>query len=179
MRQLLAVALSALVVASAGCGGDKRATVSGNVTLGGKGLPGGTITFVSVADDKRVASAGISADGSYKISDAPVGECKVLVDNSHLDPASLKDKAGTEAPGGAGAVPGMKGGPAASGKAVSKDVKAKMGAAPKDVDLGGMGQGASGDQKYVKIDKSFGGASTTSLKATVVAGDNTHNFEVK
>ena len=32
----------------------------------------------------------IKADGTYEVPDAPVGECKVVIDNSHLDPSSKK-----------------------------------------------------------------------------------------
>jgi hypothetical protein len=102
---VLIAALTAL-----GCGGgDKRVALSGKVTVGGKGpLTGGNIRFVSTADPNRVGGGLIKADGTYEVTDAPVGACKVVIDNTHLDPNAVK---AVNLPGMGG--PGMKGVPGA------------------------------------------------------------------
>lgn len=174
---LLAVAL--LI----GCGGkDPRASVTGKVTVAGKGpLPGGGITFVSAADGERRGSGLISADGTYRVADAPVGECKVLIDNSNLDPAA--QKGGMDLPG-AGAAPAMKGAPGGAGgggkSGPTPETKAKMGAAPKDAAVGAdMGKSETAGSKYLKISPEFSKSESTKLTATVVSGPNEFNFEVK
>ena len=133
-----ATALLALLTA-VGCGAsDKRAAVAGKVTVGGKGpLTGGNIRFVSVADPNKVGGGQIKPDGTFEVSDAPVGECKVVIDNTHLDPSLSKAAAmpGVPAPGGMGS--GMKGAPAGvpSVGGVKKEDKAKMADAPKGAEV--------------------------------------------
>jgi hypothetical protein len=74
-----------LIGCSKNGGAEASATVTGKVTLpGGSPLPGGTINFRSVAFAHRVGSGEIQADGTYEAKDVPQGECKVVIDNSHL-----------------------------------------------------------------------------------------------
>lgn len=72
----------------AGCGGSSgsaKAKVTGKVTVAGKGpLTGGNIRFVLASDTSKGSGGIIKADGSYEVVDAPVGECKVTIDNEHL-----------------------------------------------------------------------------------------------
>jgi hypothetical protein len=126
--------------------------VSGKVTVAGKGpLTGGTIFFVSAADSKKAGSGTINADGSYDVPNAPLGECKVTIDN-----LALKSAAGGAPPPGVGA---------------------QAGGVPKGLDISGMG--AMGKTAYIPIDPSFAKSETTTLTATIGKGTNTKDLEVK
>jgi len=76
-------ALVALVLI-AGCS-NKPATVSGKVTLAGKGpLTGGNITFTPTAAPDKARTVSIQGDGTYKALDLPRGECKVSIETASL-----------------------------------------------------------------------------------------------
>ncbi|MSR31400.1 MAG: carboxypeptidase regulatory-like domain-containing protein [Gemmataceae bacterium] len=161
MKILFRLLALGLFLGLLGCGGGggvgPRSTVKGKVTVGGKGpLTGGTIQFIPA--NGSYGAGVISDDGSYTVTDAPVGECKVVVDNSNLA-------------GPSGGAPGVK-----MGK--GKD-NSKMGAAPKGAIIPGEMGGAKTASKYMKIDASFSKAETTSLKATLTRGANSVDFDVK
>jgi len=93
-------ALAGVVLLSAGCGGDlPTRPVSGTVTVGGKELKRGSITFVSTVGNKDAYTAVIE-DGKYKTEPIPVGLCKITVivppprpgEGGHDMPAARKDK---------------------------------------------------------------------------------------
>jgi len=181
----------AVLFALTGCNSDRRAPVSGKITVSGKGpLPGGNIRFVSVADPNRVGGALIKPDGTYEVPDAPLGECKVVVDNTHLDPNANKGTApgtpGTGGMPGAGpGMPGMKGAPAPpsiGGSGPKAADKAKMNSAAKGAEVTSeMSQGKAdlSGQKYVKLEAGYAKAETTTLKADIKSGANTYDFDVK
>jgi hypothetical protein len=54
-----------------------RGDVSGTVTLDGKPLPGGMVTFV--ADNGQAEAARIGEDGKYTVTNIPVGLARVTV----------------------------------------------------------------------------------------------------
>jgi hypothetical protein len=173
MQRTLPVLFLFGLVAVAGCGGDKRAVVSGQVKVAGKGpLTGGTITFVSATNPQRLSSGTIKTDGTYWIGDAPLGDCKVLVDNSAYDPSVKSNEPVVPNLGG----PPGKGGPPAKASG-PPDTKDKA-VAPKGVDAPG-GEKSGGTPKFMKFEKTFSDIGTTPLKATVVDGANTFDFEVK
>ena len=95
---LLAASLTAVV----GCGGSggsgNNAVVSGKVTLAGKGLPGGNITFYPGGSADKSRTASIKGDGTYSVPDVARGECKVTVDTSSLKSMPQVQK-GTDMPG--------------------------------------------------------------------------------
>jgi len=67
-----------LLSALPGCGSGKAtATVTGTVTYQGKPLPAGKVSFFGPGG--QVASGLIGDDGSYEISNAPLGLVKVAV----------------------------------------------------------------------------------------------------
>ncbi len=180
-KLLLATGLFSLL-AITGCGGDRRSPVKGTVNVAGKGpLTGGNIRFVLVSDQTKMSGGIIKPDGTYEVPDAPVGECLVVIDNSHLDPNSLK---GISLPGtgggmgGPGGMGGMKGAPKTGGPAVSgpkSGDKAKMANAPKSAEVPeGMDEGKDdlSGQKFLKIDPTFSKPETTPLRATIKSGDN-------
>ena len=84
MRTLLSC--SALLLSLpllAGCGGSDLCSVSGTVTLNGKNLDHGTITFISPGDGGSTASAAI-VNGAYKIDQAQglvPGKYRVSIDS--------------------------------------------------------------------------------------------------
>jgi hypothetical protein len=184
MRTLPFAFLVAALITVAGCGDANRAAVKGKVTVAGKDpLPGGTIRFELASDPSQVGSGVIRADGTYEISDVPVGECRVTVDNSHLDPNGQS----TGRPGMAGGpgqfkmkgMPGGAAGPVMGGK--PRDAgKAGGGPPPPGAEVpAGMSEGKStAGTKYLKIDGNFTKTETTPLRATVKRGSNEFNFDV-
>lgn len=100
--QFLALALwcaGACAMIGCGSGGPPTATVSGVVKLHGKELAEGSVTFV--APDGRTGSSAIKPDGTYAVTDAPVGKAVVLV--TAPPPSTL----GTLMPGGTKARPSV------------------------------------------------------------------------
>jgi hypothetical protein len=101
--------LLTLAVALVGCRSAPpptgEATVTGKVLVGGKPpVTGSSIEFIG--PDGKAASAPVDRDGSYNLTNAPLGECKVVV----------KSGKSTELAVGKGAeMPGM---PSSSGVAV-------------------------------------------------------------
>lgn len=171
MTHLIRLSLLALaVITVSGCGGKPaRTIVKGKVTVAGKGpLTGGAIQFVLASDAKVIGGGQIKADGSYEITEAPVGECKVVIDNTYMDTATASKGLPTTGPGfgmGAG------GGP--------KDMSAKTSAPPKGLDVPG-GTMSVGTPRYIRIDPSFTKADSTPLKTVVTkSGANPADFDVK
>jgi hypothetical protein len=98
---LLAVLLAVLVGGS-GCGGGKGAknSVSGKVTFKGQTVAG--FVFFIGADNKEV-SAGIDSDGTYLVSNPPMGQVRVAVRGLPKGPPPPKDSSGmpgTQSPTG-------------------------------------------------------------------------------
>ncbi|HEX4606894.1 MAG TPA: hypothetical protein VH092_01690 [Urbifossiella sp.] len=167
----LTVRIGSLIVllAVAGCGSSKppRAPVTGKVTVAGKApLTGGAIRFEWVGDPTEVGSGIIDPTGAYEVSDAPVGECKVIIENAYLQAGA----------GGGGGIM-EKGIPQA---AKQKVPPMKSTAPPKDADMPPeMATQSKGAPKYMRIDSSYSAAGTTPLKATVARGTNSFDFDVK
>lgn len=68
-----------LSLVAAGCSGEaKLGPVSGSVTVDGKPVTAGIVTFVA-ADRSNSASAPITPEGTYAIADAPTGEVVISV----------------------------------------------------------------------------------------------------
>lgn len=82
LQRVFLPGMLALWVASAvGCGGGK-ATVTGKVTIDGKPLPAGRISFVP-----SKGGAGVGADikdGQYTVEKVPVGSVKVTVETTTI-----------------------------------------------------------------------------------------------
>jgi hypothetical protein len=78
-------------------GNENVATVTGKVTIAGKGpLPGGQITFWG---GKESATGSIKSDGNYEDQNVPQGECKVSIDNTALKTAGATGAATEGMPG--------------------------------------------------------------------------------
>jgi len=72
----------ALLGFAAGCGGPPQAKVSGTVTLDGKPVENGTISFYPTANSGQTAGGGI-VNGQYTM-DASPGEMTVLISASKV-----------------------------------------------------------------------------------------------
>ena len=180
------VALLALL-ALAGCGDSgvpPRGQVAGKITVAGKGpLTGGALRFELLADPKVFGSGQVTAEGAYECLDAPVGECRVVVENQYL-------QVGGSMPGklpGGGSMPGMPGmggmtgaGAPGSGRPPA-DASKKMNSAPKGAEMPAeMGATAgSVGAKYLKIDAKYASPTESPVKFTVTRGKNAFDFEVK
>jgi len=162
-----------VVLAAVGCGSGGRASVKGTVTVAGKGpLTGGTIQFVLASDPNVIGAGQIRGDGNYEVIDAPVGECKVVINNTHL-------KVGGSMPGvGVPTRPGMPGSGSSGPPRDSKKASGTPEGVPVDGEMGKAS--ASVGIKYIPIDTSYADPTSTTLKTTVNSSNsNPVNFEVQ
>jgi hypothetical protein len=84
-RTLVVGFVSILTLLPGGCGHraaveSNRAEASGMVTLDGKPLPTGSITFISTEDPRFRVTAMIQGDGGFKVADAPLGRVRVVIE---------------------------------------------------------------------------------------------------
>jgi hypothetical protein len=88
-----------LVLLAVGCdGGAKTAKVSGKVTYNGKPIASGQVTFEG---EGGKTGAGPIADGTYAISDAPVGPVRIGVVSIKRGPKAVNPSevaSGTSSP---------------------------------------------------------------------------------
>jgi hypothetical protein len=75
--RLSAAGVCALALAACGCTGG-TGTVTGKVTYIGKALPGGTVTCL--ARGNRPFMGKIEPDGTYTVTDVPIGPVKIAVE---------------------------------------------------------------------------------------------------
>jgi hypothetical protein len=75
-----ALALAATCFFATGCS-ESTGTVSGTITVNGKPLPAGLITFESQVGKHDAFSAAIK-DGKYETAPIPAGDCKITVIHS-------------------------------------------------------------------------------------------------
>jgi hypothetical protein len=72
--------LVATVLLACGCGQNlqkARAVVKGSISIGDKKLNAGNITFATA--DGRTGTGSIDESGNYIVTDAPIGECTIVV----------------------------------------------------------------------------------------------------
>jgi hypothetical protein len=142
---------------SVGCSANPNAPakVAGKVTYNGKPLPAGSVTFHS--EDKGDYSSALTEDGSYTISDLPAGKMTVTVETETYNP--------------------KKKGPAyggAKGAAIDKEYAEAMSKAG-----GQMGGHSDATKNYIKIPAKYAGKDSSELTATLKAGKQTKDFELK
>jgi hypothetical protein len=150
---------SVIVLAAPGCQKPtgSLATVSGRVTLNGKPLPGGSVTFFVDKPGAVSPTVDIDESGNYPPVHLPPGEVKIKVDNRVLAPRP--------AHGGAMVLP----------KGLSAEVKSKMRpprATPADPPGGAAG-------RYLAIPERYYMVETSDLAFTVQPGDQKHDIELK
>ena len=149
--------------------------LSGKVSYKGTALKGGNVALVNT-EGKTVAASSIEEDGSYSIANVVVGEYTVCVETTSLKPRADADGYGTVAGGGAkggkgAGAPMPKGaGAPPEGAALPDGYKASN---PAEVVL------AKAAKRYVQIPDTYGESTKSDLRYTVVAGDQSHNVELK
>jgi hypothetical protein len=84
---VICIGLIVAFAVSAGCGGKRaqviegnRGGVTGTVSLDGKPLRGGNISFISVTDTTLRKTCMIESNGSFKVPNAPLGDVLVSVE---------------------------------------------------------------------------------------------------
>jgi hypothetical protein len=98
MTRLRILLTTLAVIGVVGCGGERRETIPGTVTLKGQPLPSGVVRIHGPGD--RLATAMIQPDGTFTITDVMPGEVQVSVVE---DPSS--SGGGMPPPPGAPAAP--------------------------------------------------------------------------
>jgi len=73
-----AVLVGLLALAAAGCGKHATTTVRGKVTFGNQPVGMGRVIFL--AADNTQGTAQLGADGTYTMTDAPVGDVRIAVE---------------------------------------------------------------------------------------------------
>src|SRR2546423_1656505 len=98
--RLVPLAALAAALALAGCGSGGTGVVSGKVTVNGKPLKKGLITFSSEVGNRDPYSARI-VYGAYQTGEIPCGPAKVTIYPAQINPAELPE----EVKGGGDRVP--------------------------------------------------------------------------
>jgi len=133
-----------------GCG-PGTATVSGKVTIDGKPLKAGNLTFIPSAAGKQSRGMTINENGEYKLEHVPVGPVTICVETESLNPAgkrmppAYKPPAGQKAPEGFG-----------SGDSAAEAAK-----------------------RYVPIPKKYAEKDTSGLTYEVKSGSQEYDIELK
>lgn len=175
-RPILAASAGLCLLLLAGCG-PRAGTVTGKVTLDGKPLAGGMITFhgKSGAGD---TTAEISEDGTYT-ANIFSGDYTVTVDTEYLKPPSGPSMGGGRPgmpgggpPGGGGMRPGG-GGPPKDGGGPPKG--SQLPGNPADH---GYVQSNPGDaaKKYVKIPAKYNSVGESGLTFSHAGGGQTYDI---
>ena len=165
-RLLGAAAATLLLLGTTGC--KKTATVTGTVTLDGQPLGAGRISFLG---DKQAAAADIQADGSYTATGVPVGDVKILIDNSMLKQQidRLEQTAAQMQTGGVGAG-GMPKDLAAKAKDRMAGLKDQI--AEQAEQLKGL------KKRYRPVPPRYQDADKSGLTMTVSTGEQTRDVEL-
>jgi hypothetical protein len=152
---------SALVL---GCGSTSdafpSAKVTGKVEYNGKALKNGTVVFMLQGQTEKTGAAQIRQDGTYEISDAPIGMNQIMVKAA---------SGGSSAPGG--------------DEKNSNSPYAGVNA-PKNAKIPGMPPGTPYNKTApnIKPDKfpgKYNAVESSGLTFDVKKGNNTYNIELK
>jgi len=146
-----------LVVVISGCGSKKKlGSVKGKIEYNGKPVTGGKISFHSTSGAEK-AEIGILSDGTYSLTNVPLGECKVVIETESI--RGIMD-------------PRAKSGPK---MLLPKDA---MKDAPRDAKVPDAPPEETGPPMpvYVKIPEKYGKLETTPEKMDVKKGDQKHDF---
>ena len=152
----------ALIPVVVGCA-PGRGKVSGQVTYGGKPVPGGLVTFRPADPKENSVTAELDAEGRFSCV-LPAGEVSVSIDNRELEPR----------PAGIPSVP--------AGLPIGGDVRAKIakGPPPKEPNP----DAKSGEEvrvpkgRYLPIPEKYYMLETSGLKFTIKDGDQPLNIEL-
>lgn len=181
MKLLKPLSFLVLVAAVVGCGGSQTpAKLKGIVTYKGQPLPGGNMTFSS--DSGGGGGATINSDGSYSVTDLPVGTISVAIDTESFNPDRSKIPSyGDKKEKNSGSRP-------AAGSKVPEGGESGMQAMRRKAEgVGGGGAGGGGfgpasaedlAKMYVKIPSKYSDKRTSGLRVEVTRGVNEKNFEL-
>lgn len=78
-RVRLAMAAVTLMSSAAGCGGLQRGDVSGIISMNGKPVVSGTVTFIGA--DGNTKTATITESGAYKVQGVVTGTATIVIDS--------------------------------------------------------------------------------------------------
>jgi len=132
----------------AGCSfGPKQGTVSGKITYKGEPLGNGTVVFIGA--DNNGGSSQIGPDGTYKISNMPVGAMKITVETKPVGPSTT-------------GIPGIR--------------ESDLGKMP---NVEPMRPTKNTPNRYVKIPDRYKLPSESGLTYEVVPGEQTHDIDLK
>jgi hypothetical protein len=153
--RLLLPALMLVTILAAGCKGKSApASITGKVTFKDAPVPGGTVTFRSADGEGPNYKGVIGADGTYTVTDVPVGEMTVTVETESVNTNKKMPTYGGNRGGGVGNPEGEKAG---SVSPKPKDAPTSSGA-------------------YVAIPPKYSLPTQSGLKFTVENGKNTYNI---
>jgi hypothetical protein len=155
-RWLLFLAGSALLVL-AGCS-KSTGTITGKVTLNGVPLKGGDISFLPADGVGSSGTTLINEDGTYTVTNCPVGAKKVVVKTSHL-------KGRPFGRGGGKPYEPPKDAPKGEGASGNHEYK------PPDL--------ADNAKKYVAINMKYEDQTSTPLEFEVTGGKQEYNPDLK
>jgi hypothetical protein len=152
---LRTAAVALLALAAAGGCTKQRAQVSGKVKFAdGRPVTAGTVTLW--IDKDSHGSGPIASDGSYTVSDAPVGKVKVIVESPHVQMMMGRGMSQGKAPEGLAGMPTDKLPPGMVG-------------GPKPLD----------PSQIVPVNAKYADVATTPLEYTVVRGPQEHEIVVE
>ncbi len=177
-RLLLTLPLyAALVIGCSKGNPNAPATVTGKVTYNGAPVTGGMVVFHP--KEGGMYTAAISPEGTYSVSDLPIGDATVTVDTESINPnAKMPEyKGGNSGPGGGvgkamysqmmGGTKGSKGAPGGQSHKAEK-----MSPMPEGANKAGGGT-------YVKIPEKYKDPEKSGLTTTLKRGSQTYDIELK
>lgn len=156
--------VAALALSAVGCGGSKKATLHGKVTLNGSTpVTGGTIKLYPEDGKGEPFAGSIRPDGTYEIAGVSPGKKQVAIETESVKNSS---------PGGAGGGGGGGGGPPTP--RMPKDMKP-----PKDMPMPQkLELDTSNLPKYVKIPAKYANPKTSGITVEITKGKKEENFDL-
>ncbi|MHB1422488.1 MAG: hypothetical protein ACYC3I_04695 [Gemmataceae bacterium] len=154
----LSLVLTIAVGGTVGCAGKSKgsANVSGKITYNGKPVTGGSITFHRTLEDAVGELGGsIAEQGTYTVTGLPSEEYIVTIDTEFLNKT-------------APTVYGQ-GGNKRNKDEYEKKMREKMGKGPPEDKQG----------TYMKIPSKYSDKKTSTLRTTLIKGDNTYDVDLK
>ncbi len=165
LRVLICV-VSSIAWTAVGCG-PSTGKVSGTVSVGGKPVPAGLITFRPDDPAANTVSAELDREGRFSI-ELPVGPCRVALDNREYQP---RPKAGAGVP---------------SGIALSPEVMAKLrqssaaSTPPPEIDPTKTADAPPPRESglYIPLPEKYYQVESSGLTFTVEPGEKTQDFKL-
>lgn len=157
--------ISGLIVSAVGCG-PGTGKVSGVVTLRGKPVPAGLVTFRPADPAANSVSAELDREGRFTV-ELPVGQCRVCIDNRQYEPPP---KPGAGIP---------------SGISLSPEIMAKLKQTPNAEAAPEIDPTKTADAPvvrdaglYVKLPEKYYTMETSGLSIDVEPGEHSKNLEL-